>query len=230
MAKAAGSRPIPVRGQTADDVILNLSDCNTPIKWKLGRCIVVQNLGANVLIGEPGKIDNYIRELKTLDINGETTLVKYSDGPNKTSTLIRATTSQTLYAGDSLQLEIPTDLKSDEYLNIYPHTGNTWLSPTVHTSGNNLTLNNSSQLPVFIRKGDNIAQLRTMSCEVPVTHKVYDKTRNDFSDLTLPPNLNLEESYTHEIKIDPAITRMERSVQRYLLRVQRRLQSQPRQI
>ena len=52
-ARAAGSITMPVKGQTMNNVILNLLACDTPIKWKLGKCIVVENLGVNILVGEP---------------------------------------------------------------------------------------------------------------------------------------------------------------------------------
>ena len=60
-AKAAGSASISVKGQTKDDVKLQVKDCKSPILWNLGKCIVVDNLGMDLLIGEPGKLDNYIK-------------------------------------------------------------------------------------------------------------------------------------------------------------------------
>ena len=209
-ARAAGSSSMPVKGQTVDDVVLRLVDCVSPIKWTLGRCIVVENLGVNLLIGEPGKLDNCIRTdplrrvVETLDIKGRSIIVNYSDKAHKKSALIRATTSQTLYVGDSLQIQVPRELKSEKCLSIHPHKGNQWLSPTLSQSlGNNVILKNSSKLPVFIKKGEHLAELRAMSYEVPNTCKVYDKARTDFSDLMPSPNLNLEESHIQDIRIDP---------------------------
>ena len=101
---------------------------------------LVENLGVNLLIGEPGKLDNCIRTdplrrvVETLDIKGRSILVNYSDKAHKKSALIRATTSQTLYVGDSLQIQVPRELKSEKCLSIHPHKGNQWLSPTLSQS------------------------------------------------------------------------------------------------
>ena len=70
-----------VRGQTAKNVTLDLLE--GAITWNLGKCIVVENLGVNLLVGEPGKIDNKIntkpetRTLETLNSLGQMVSVPY---------------------------------------------------------------------------------------------------------------------------------------------------------
>ena len=82
-AKAAGSASISIKGQTTDDVKLQVKNCKSPILWNLGKCIVMDNLGVDLLIGEPGKLDNYIKtdpekkSVETRDIYGKIVHVGY---------------------------------------------------------------------------------------------------------------------------------------------------------
>ena len=84
-AKAAGNTTMAVIGQTKDEVDVKLLHSGSSVRWKLGKCIVVQTLGTNLLIGEPGKIDNRIftdpinRCLQTLNLDGNTIVVKYAE-------------------------------------------------------------------------------------------------------------------------------------------------------
>ena len=70
-----------VRGQTAKNVTLDLLE--GAITWNLGKCIVVENLGVHLLVGEPGKIDNKIntkpetRTLETLNLMGQMISIPY---------------------------------------------------------------------------------------------------------------------------------------------------------
>ena len=214
LATAAGSASMPVVGQTLNDVVLDLVDSNSSVQWNLGLCIVVANLGVNLLIGEPGKLDNYIRTdslrriVKTRDLYGRKAVVKYSNQPVPTlTTLVRADITKTLFVGESMKVKVPVEMTSEEYLCVFPHHRNQWLSPsTVRIIEDEITLENSSNLPVHIKKGDHLAELRIMSVmseTAPATFKVYNKTRADFSDLKPPPNLNLKESHIQDIKIDP---------------------------
>ena len=211
LATAAGSTSMPVKGETMDDVILNLTNCDTPIQWNLGLCIVVANLGVNLLVGEPGKLDNHIhtdalrKVVKTRDLYGRKVVVKYSvKPPATTKALVRANTTKTLLVGESISAEIPQEMRSEDFLSIFPHHTNHWLSPsTVQMIGDEIILKNTSNLPAHVKKGDHLAEVRCMSETVPTTCKVYDKNRKDFSDFKPPPNLNLEESHIQDIKIDP---------------------------
>ena len=44
--------------QNSSVLVVTLHD--SPVVWDLGRCIVVRNLSADMLIGEPGNMDNKI--------------------------------------------------------------------------------------------------------------------------------------------------------------------------
>ena len=59
-AMAAGSNTMKLLGVIPNDVVLNVCDAKDPAEIPLKNDVVVKNLGPNVLIGEPGKMDNNI--------------------------------------------------------------------------------------------------------------------------------------------------------------------------
>ena len=70
-------------GQTKDNVVLIIDQPSTLIKWDLSKCVIVENLGVDILIGEPGKVDSHIETkplqeiLPTKDVNGKIVDVPY---------------------------------------------------------------------------------------------------------------------------------------------------------
>ena len=59
-ATVAWSMAMTVTGQTFNNIILTIPQNNADVRWNLSKCAVVNNLGVDVLVGEPGKIDNFI--------------------------------------------------------------------------------------------------------------------------------------------------------------------------
>merc|ERR1711895_43117 len=54
-ATAANQTTMKLAGQTEENVHMTIQGTREPVSWNLGNMVVVQNLGANILIGEPGK-------------------------------------------------------------------------------------------------------------------------------------------------------------------------------
>ena len=59
-ATAAGLTTMKLAGQTQEHVLMTIQGTQEPVTWNLGNMVVVQNLGNDILIGEPGKKDNKI--------------------------------------------------------------------------------------------------------------------------------------------------------------------------
>ena len=59
-AIAAGSTSMQLAGQTTEDISINIKHTGKPIKWRLGKLVVVKNLWVDILVGEPAKVDNEI--------------------------------------------------------------------------------------------------------------------------------------------------------------------------
>ena len=59
-AMAAGSNSMKLLGVIPSDIVLKVQDSKSAVQIILKHAVVVKNLGPNILIGEPGKMDNNI--------------------------------------------------------------------------------------------------------------------------------------------------------------------------
>ena len=81
-ASSADSTGMKVMGQTVEDMVISPLHTNT-VLWDLGRTVVVKNLSVDMLIGEPGNLDNkiitlpHLKQVKTMDVDGNKTFIKY---------------------------------------------------------------------------------------------------------------------------------------------------------
>ena len=132
-ATAAGQNSMKLAGETLDENILRPLLDRT-VRWNLGKCVVVSNLGPNILIGEPAKKDNRIitlphkKQIKTIDENGLRKCMDYANKlqnviiPEQQSTgshLCRISESVTLLPDDHLQFSVP-EIFSDSEIVISP--------------------------------------------------------------------------------------------------------------
>ena len=83
-ASTADASKMMVIGQTKGCVAITVLH-DKPIVWNLGKCVIIKNLSVQVLIGEPGKLDNgivtlpHIKNIQTADINGDLVYLDYSN-------------------------------------------------------------------------------------------------------------------------------------------------------
>ena len=140
-AGAAGSTKMLLMGETGSNVSLQLVSKHD-VKWDLGKCIIVKNLGVPILIGEPGKLDNKIitvpQEL-ILTKNVQGTLitlpyhVKTANNLNYSRHfLCTAQETITLYPEDTYDMAVPSSLNNCEAA-VTPRLefDVTWLAPRV---------------------------------------------------------------------------------------------------
>ena len=82
-ASSADSTCMKIMGQTVQDLVVSPLHTNI-VLWDLGKCVVVKNLSVDMLIGEPGKLDNeiitlpHLKKIKTKDINGKAIFINYT--------------------------------------------------------------------------------------------------------------------------------------------------------
>ena len=125
-ATAAGSLAMTITGQTLNNIILTISQEDTQVKWDLAKCAVVANLGVEVLIGEPGKIDNFIvtksykQKIETKDKNGNIVLLPYFKRKDESRYVCRAVRTQTLFPGDSHTIKVPLLLQNEAEVAVSP--------------------------------------------------------------------------------------------------------------
>ena len=171
-ATAAGQNSMKLAGETLEAIILRpLLDKS--VRWNLGKCVVVTNLGPNILIGEPAKKDNCIitlphkKQIETIDENGLRKCMDYANKvqrvtiPEQLSTgshLCRISESVTLLPDDHLQFSVP-EIFSDSEIVISPRrdymikTGVTWPNAQVlKVVGNSILIPNSSGQCLNLKK------------------------------------------------------------------------------
>ena len=179
-ATAAGSHSMSIAGETSENVILHKNHNNSWIRFNLGKCIVVNNLGCPILIGEPGKKDNKIstdpsnKIIYTIDVNGSSVAVPYED--NKTlfnrSFICRLQTDHVVYPGDTLNINIPSMLQTEKsviFTPRYPSLKSQPLQDQVcKVQGSIINISNTSSLPVKIDKNIHFGDLTPAGIDRPL--------------------------------------------------------------
>ena len=167
----------------------------------MSKCVVVENLGVDLLIGEPGKIDNFIvtkshlGKIETRDIHGQSIELPYFKRREEHRFLCRAIKSETLLPGDLITFKVPPHLHNDTQVAIAPtrETEFNFITPKIITVNSDKTIHirNESNHPVRLKKNvafADITAMREVTC-----NKICTDTE-DQSHLQRPvifQNLNL---------------------------------------
>ena len=211
LARAANKLPLEVCGQTIEPLSIKCFTDAGYVMLELGIVLVIANLGASCLLGEPAKSRNNIVCLPRLKLiviaKGDVVhSVPYYQGSCKYS-LLRAIKTQILAPGDSLQLPIPEHLSTETCLSLTPRSNSTeWLQTSmVNPTDGVISLVNSSSYPVSIKKSDHLADLRdttnaTFSVK-PISGKAIHDDKFQFRDFALARKV--EPDYLSLIKVDP---------------------------
>ena len=169
LARAAGSTKLNLIGETATEIVLYPVH-KEKIRWALGRCIVVQNLGVPILIGEPGKMDNRIRtvshekEIITETTSGKPVAIPYLTAENirgiNKSFLLRSKENQYIFPKDSQTISLPQSYKEGSTVFIVPRKNEDWITPTTKVVQNNsVTISNDSDRIVQLKKNQHYADV-----------------------------------------------------------------------
>ena len=212
-ATAAGSMAMTVTGQTLNNIILTIPLDNADVRWDLSKCAVVNNLGVDVLVGEPGKIDNfiltksYMQKIETKDINGQNILLPYFKRKDESRFVFQTVKAKTLLPGDSISFTLPPHLQNETEVAIAPirESDTNFVVPKVMKIDQDKTIEivNKSSYPIRLKKKSPICDITAMklvSCK-----KICTET-DDQSHLQKPSIFSKSEankSYTDEVKIDP---------------------------
>ena len=135
-AVTAGSNSMKLAGQTLLNINIDIVGSKSPVRWGLGKMVVVTNLSVDLLVSEPGKLDNKIVPIshhkitETVDVHGKAVkLPYYPKGMKLRSEYVpcRARRTEIIYQGHKLKYELPPDLRNSLYVNISPRK--TTISP-----------------------------------------------------------------------------------------------------
>ena len=164
-ARAADSSKLRVVGRTKNSVTLLAQPGNIPIK--LGHVLVVDQLNADILIGEPGKGANNIvtvaAEKKVyISYNDQEFVLDYHKARGPVSHVARVEGTTTIYPGQGLTWPVPAQYKEFTHLFFQPRSGSQqWFEPNVEQIHKGcIFLKNKSHEPVTLKRGKVFADIR----------------------------------------------------------------------
>ena len=136
-ATAAGSTVMKLSGQTNKDITIKHK--GKPIMWKLGRLVVVKNLGVDLLVGEPAKSDNEIvtfphqRLIEMWNSAGKRVKLPYFSKVKSPTSIFqcKAPSNETIYPSAKLRIKLPVNFWGAGSVIITPKNPkiHSWLKP-----------------------------------------------------------------------------------------------------
>ena len=202
-ARAAGSQNLPIVGETTKDVSLMVPTTHGHTKWNLGQCIVVKNLGCDVLIGEPAKLHNNITTHPTLQQATSIShdciknIVPYSNNDMPSMSCINNVTSSiTVYPKQKVLVNIPSQLQECNQLLVESTEENFFPEPAIYDVKNGkISLINNNEFAVNINKDTPLyfTSLR----------KIYDISNQSMKQFEYSPRITDDKCSLDDIKIDP---------------------------
>merc|ERR1711994_38488 len=110
-------------GVTKHEIFAEVVGARNKVSISLGRMVVIRNLGADALVGQPGKIDNKIltsphtNSIQFEGCDGRKYKVSYplrNDEEINLHDVVKVSSSQTLYPGDSLVYKLPNQFSNQK--------------------------------------------------------------------------------------------------------------------
>ena len=212
-AKAAGNSELSILGQTVDDIYVDTKFQSHRISINLGKVTVIKNLGASLLLGEPGKASNSIttdpkKRIIIAEREGRFLMKPYLDADSSTSTVCRVEERRiTVFPDEALELEVPEHLQFSEVVVTPRREYSHLFSPTVTYVEDKVALSSISNFPINLKKHDQVADIRSTiitdssSAKSSAVRKIIPHTEDRFKfDPTVkksePPDISA-------IKVDP---------------------------
>lgn len=211
-AKSAGSLPLQLSGKTKQDVIVTIPINETYVQWNLGQCIVVNNLGCDVLIGEPAKAMNNIlthpisKTLSTKDISSKEVVLQYD--ANFDAIPAKINKVSTLFPNDTVEIKVPSDFQNMKEVIIVPNEKKTEYPAGIFPIKNGyVNIENVSKMPILLNKDDTFyfTKLNSVKKDTnPVIRKIYDINEDNFIQYVYPHHdQSTHLNVTDEIQLDP---------------------------
>ena len=220
-ARAADSSKLRVVGRTKNHIILLAQPGNIPIN--LGHILVVDQLNADILIGEPGKGANNIVTVAAdkkifITCNKQEYMLDYHKSRGPVAHVARVETTATIYPGKGLTWPVPEQCKEFSHLFFQPRSGaHPWFEPNVEQiQEGNIILKNTSHEPVTLKRGKVFANIRMVDIldpervsaqlreekNIPVK-AVFSQYPDQQQCKSSPPHKQPQVDHTSKIQLDP---------------------------
>ena len=139
-AKAAGNNKVNIVGQSQQPLLLNTKFQDTVVTLNLGHVLVVDKLGSDVLLGEPGKQSNCIftvphKQQISIQTGGKMLSKSYLGHVKKKLDyhLIKAVTTDVIHPGEDATFQLPQRFNFVNAVSVIPAREHArWFSPSVH--------------------------------------------------------------------------------------------------
>ena len=175
---------------TSSDVVVTKPLNSSLIEWNLGQCLIVNNLGCDILIGEPAKEKNNIsthppsKTLSTTDNMLNKVVLSYASDVETRA--VKMNTVCTVYSKDFINIELPQEFSGCAEIVLEPDNDRQYPIPGVYAVKNGqVRLNNSSKDTVSVNK-DNILFCTPLLGIASTTRKIYDLSKQSMSQFEFP--------------------------------------------
>ena len=155
-AQAAGSQHLKIIGKTSQDVILSKTVHSSKIKWNLGQCLIIQNLGCELLIGEPAKMKNEInthpvtKNISTVDVDDNKVVLSYTSSDQsmhlsdsnrnheEQQHTVRFAKAQSVYPNDTVSVCVPKALSNQTDILVETSEKSKFPGPGIYSVNNQM--------------------------------------------------------------------------------------------
>ena len=210
-AIGANKSPMNVVGVTKYDIHASVVGTRVPADINLSRMIVIDDLGADALLGMPAKIDNkivtltHINQIKFHGTDGNEHKVSYplhNDDSIELHDVLKVSSPQTIYPEDQLIYKLPNQFYNQKKVSISPRPSNSfWIgSKLLDVSDGCVTLTNNLKYPIHLKRHEHIADIKAVkstSIKKVLAHS------DDYENFEHYENWNFEENFINDVSIDP---------------------------
>ena len=215
-ASAANGIKMKIIGQTKNDFHISVWFRNKKFNVNLGKTIVVENLGADILVGAPGLVDNSIyskfHEFTIhMMVDGQEFCTPYFKKESSNYSVARVSKSVTVQPGDFVYVNVPEAMKDCGELLITPRRQDSqWFDiRTRPVRDGKVAIKNTSLVEVSLSRKKPFAEIRSLSaaaiCENNKTDvlKVFTEYDDHSKYVSHAIKETTENDYLSQVKIDP---------------------------
>ena len=211
-AVGANKVPMNVAGVTKFDVHASVIGTRVPAEINLSKMIVINDLGADALLGMPAKIDNHIvtlphiQQIQFQGTEGSSHKVSYPLSNDDLITLhhvLKVSCSQVIYPDEHLSYKLPNQFVHQKkvYVSQKRNSNNDWIGGKVlDVLDGCIKISNETPSPIYLKKHDHIADVR--SVKQTSVNKVLSPT-DSYEHFEHYKDWNDNEDFIDDVTIDP---------------------------
>ena len=212
---AANKSPMRAIGETAHSLYAIVKQSKVNALINLGNILVISNLGVDLLIGQPMKVDTNMvsvphkRLVYFRDVNGADMKVPYYSVENGHSYMsFNSKNCMVLYPGEEIDIDLPDSFSNARKVCVVPKIDQQWFDPQIlDNKRNKVKIKNTSSSLQFIPNKAPLVDIRSCSnipfhADLVKVHKVLNSTVDPIS-VETPSDWDYSEDFTNDVSIDP---------------------------